>query len=58
MDKDPRQGSTEKEKQAKARKADEKLDEGLKESFPASDPPAVSQTTRTGEPGENRKRDK
>lgn len=38
------------------RDADDRLEEGLKESFPASDPPAVDRPTRTGEPGENRKR--
>ena len=35
---------------------EERLEEGLEESFPASDPVSVSQTTRTGEPGENRKK--
>lgn len=34
---------------------EERLQEGLEESFPASDPPSVSQTTRTGEPDEHRK---
>ncbi|MBZ0163853.1 MAG: hypothetical protein K8H74_14225 [Notoacmeibacter sp.] len=33
---------------------DEELEEGLEETFPASDPVSVSQTTRTGAPGEHR----
>lgn len=38
------------------RKSDEeRLEEGLKESFPASDPVAASQTTRTGGPDETKK---
>jgi len=32
-----------------------RLQEGLEETFPASDPPSVSQPTRTGEPDERRK---
>lgn len=28
------------------------LDEGLKDTFPASDPPSVTRATRTGAPGE------
>lgn len=32
--------------------ADELLDRGLRDTFPASDPPAVTQPTVTGEPGE------
>lgn len=49
---------TNEKKPRKDREADERLEEGLKESFPASDPPAVNRATRTGEPGENRKQEK
>jgi len=34
---------------------EDRLQEGLEESFPASDPPSVSQPTRTGGPDERRK---
>ena len=34
---------------------EERLEEGLEETFPASDPVSVSQPTRTGDPRENRK---
>lgn len=43
------------EERDKQRK-DELLEEGLEETFPASDPVAASQITRTGEPGEMAKK--
>lgn len=35
---------------------DDRLEEGLEETFPASDPVSASQITRTGEPGEMAKK--
>lgn len=37
---------------------EDELDEGLDETFPASDPVSVSQTTTTGAPGELGRKDK
>lgn len=37
---------------------EDELDEGLDETFPASDPVSVSQTTTTGAPGEFSKKGK
>ena len=34
---------------------EERLEQGLEDSFPASDPVSVSQPTRTGQPDEHRK---
>lgn len=46
---------SEADRRAERKDKEERLEEGLEESFPASDPVSVSQPTRTGEPGENRK---
>jgi hypothetical protein len=45
----------EKRRQEREDDREDRLQEGLEETFPASDPPSVSQPTRTGEPDERRK---
>ncbi len=47
--------SRDRDDKADRKDREKRLEEGLEESFPASDPVSVSQPTRTGEPGENRK---
>ncbi|WP_181408179.1 hypothetical protein [Pararhizobium mangrovi] len=43
------------EENASQKKKEEELEEGLDETFPASDPTSVNQPTRTGDPKEDRK---
>jgi hypothetical protein len=45
----------EKRRQERHNDREDRLQEGLEETFPASDTPSVSQPTRTGEPDERRK---
>jgi hypothetical protein len=53
--KSPAVRSLEKEERGKARREDE-LDEGLRDTFPASDPVSVTEPTVPGRPGKTRKR--
>ncbi|MGN6549104.1 MAG: hypothetical protein ACTHJ3_04315 [Pararhizobium sp.] len=41
--------------EADRKDADDRLEEGLEDTFPASDPVSATQPTRTGEPEENRR---
>lgn len=40
------------EKDTSQKEVEEELDEGLEDTFPASDPVSATRTTRTGAPGE------
>lgn len=53
--KEPTKASDKETSKKRRDDSEERLQEGLEETFPASDPPAVSQPTRTGEPDERRK---
>ncbi|MFC5585200.1 hypothetical protein ACFPOD_08755 [Nitratireductor kimnyeongensis] len=50
---DPKKTKTQEDPSTK----EEKLEQGLEESFPASDPVSVTHVTRTGAPGEYSKKD-
>jgi hypothetical protein len=53
--KSPAVRSLEKEERGKARR-EEELDEGLEDTFPASDPVSVTEPTVPGRPGKTQKR--